>query len=86
MNAAGLGTTTAMVPEYAESYPEYGVFESLRAGDCIYIGGIITTDKEGNVIAPNGGAKQAEIVYGRIRAILGRMARCIRMWSAKRFT
>ena len=64
------GTTTAVIPEYAESYPEYGVSESVRAGDFIYIGGIIATDKDGNVIAPNDGLKQAEVVYGRIRTIL----------------
>jgi 2-iminobutanoate/2-iminopropanoate deaminase len=68
--AAEPGTTTAVVAEYAESYPGYGVSESARAGDFIFIGGIIATDKAGNTIAPNDGLKQAEIVYGRIKAIL----------------
>jgi 2-iminobutanoate/2-iminopropanoate deaminase len=68
--AAEPGTTTAVIPEYAESYPAYGVSESVRAGDFIFIGGIIATDKDGNVIAPNDGAAQAEVVYGRIKTIL----------------
>lgn len=68
--AAEPGTTTAVIPEYAESYPAYGVSESARAGDFIYIGGIIATDADGNVIAPNDGAAQAKVVYGRIKTIL----------------
>jgi enamine deaminase RidA (YjgF/YER057c/UK114 family) len=68
--AAEPGTTTAVIPEYAESYPAYGVSESVRAGDFIYIGGIIATDRDGNVIAPNDGAAQARVVYGRIKTIL----------------
>ena len=70
LQAAEPGTTTAVIPEYAESYPAYGVSESVRAGDFIYIGGIIATDMEGGVIAPNQGVKQAEVVYGRIKTIL----------------
>lgn len=68
--AAEPGTTTAVIPEYAESYPAYGVSESVRAGDFIYIGGIIASDKDGKVIAPNDGAAQANVVYGRIKTIL----------------
>jgi 2-iminobutanoate/2-iminopropanoate deaminase len=70
LGAAEPGTTTAVIPEYAESYPAYGVSESVRAGDLIYIGGIIATDMEGEVIAPYDGRKQAEVVYGRIKTIL----------------
>ena len=68
--AAEQGTKTAVIAEYAESYPAYGVSESVRAGDFIFIGGIIATDKDGNVIAPNDGAAQAKVVYGRIKTIL----------------
>lgn len=68
--AAEPGTTTAVIKEYADTYPSYGVSESVRAGDFIYIGGIIATDMAGNVIAPNDGAKQVEVVYGRIKSIL----------------
>ena len=68
--AAEPGTTTAVIPEYAESYPAYGVSESVRAGDFVYIGGIIATDMDGNVIAPYDGKQQVEIVYGRIKKIL----------------
>lgn len=68
--AAEPGTTTAVIPEYAESYPAYGVSESVRAGDFVYIGGIIASDAEGKVIAPYDGVKQAEVVYGRIKTIL----------------
>ena len=70
LRAAQPGTTTSVIPEYAESYPDYGVVESARAGDFVYIGGIIATDINGNVIAPNDGAAQAEIVYSRIKKIL----------------
>jgi len=70
LQAAEPGTATAVIPEYAESYPAYGVSESVRAGDFIYIGGIIATDKDGNVIGPNDGAAQAKVVYGRIKTIL----------------
>ena len=68
--AAEPGTTTVVIPEYAESYPAYGVSESVRAGDFVYIGGIIASDAAGGVIAPYDGLKQAEVVYGRIKAIL----------------
>ena len=68
--AAEPGTTTAVIPEYAESYPAYGVSESVRAGDFIYLGGIIATDMEGNVIAPYDGEQQVQIVYERIKKIL----------------
>ena len=70
LQAAQPGTTTSVIPEYAKSYPDYGVVESARAGDFVYIGGIIATDIDGNVIAPNDGAAQAEIVYSRIKKIL----------------
>lgn len=70
LGAAEPGTTTAVIPEYAESYPGYGVSESVRAGDFIYIGGIIATDKDGNVIAPHDGKAQVQIVYERIGKIL----------------
>ena len=69
-SAAEPGTTTAVIPEYADSYPGYGVSESVRAGDFIYIGGIIATDMEGKVIAPNDGATQVRIIYDRIKRIL----------------
>ena len=68
--AAQPGTATHVIPEYAQSYPNYGVAESVRAGDFIFIGGIIATDADGAVIAPNDGARQAEVVYGRIMTIL----------------
>ena len=68
--AAEPGTTTAVIPEYAEAYPEYGVSESVRAGDFIYIGGIVALDGEGKVMAVEDGRQQAEIVYGRIETIL----------------
>ncbi|MGB1882953.1 MAG: RidA family protein [Gammaproteobacteria bacterium] len=68
--AAEPGTTTAVIEEYADSYPGYGVSESVRAGDFVYIGGIIATDMEGQVISPNDGAVQTKIVYDRIKRIL----------------
>ncbi len=68
--AAEPGTTTKLISEYAESYPHYGVSESVRAGDFIFIGGIIATDRSGAVIAPNDGAAQAKVVYDRIKIIL----------------
>ena len=70
VHAAQPGTTTAVISEYAESYPAYGVVESVRAGDFIYIGGIIATDLDGKTIAPYDGAAQAKIVYSRIKTIL----------------
>lgn len=68
--AAEPGTATHVIPEYAKSYPKYGTVESVRAGDFIFIGGIIATDIDGAVIAPYDGARQAEIVYSRIKTIL----------------
>jgi 2-iminobutanoate/2-iminopropanoate deaminase len=68
--AAEPGTATHVIPEYAKSYPKYGTVESVRAGDFIFIGGIIATDMDGAVIAPYDGAAQAEIVYSRIKTIL----------------
>ena len=68
--AAEPGTTTNVITEYAKSYPLYGVSESVRAGDFVFIGGIIATDKDGEVMAPNDGAQQAKIVYDRIKKIL----------------
>ena len=68
--AAEPGTTSAVIPAYAAKYPEYGVSESVRAGDFVYIGGIIAIDTDGKVIAPNDGAAQAEVVYSRIKTIL----------------
>ena len=68
--AAEPGTATHVIPEYAKSYPKYGTVESVRAGDFIFIGGIIATDMDGAVIAPYDGARQAEIVYSRIKTIL----------------
>lgn len=70
LGAAEPGTATAVIPEYAESYPAYGVSESVRAGDFIYIGGIIATDGDGEVIAPYDGKTQVQVVYERIGKIL----------------
>jgi len=68
--AAQPGTTSAVIPEYAETYPAYGVSEAVRAGDFLYIGGIVAIDGDGAVVAPNDGAAQVEIVYARIGKIL----------------
>ena len=50
-HAAEPGTTTAVIKDYAETYPAYGVSESVRAGDFIYIGGIIAQDARGLTMA-----------------------------------
>lgn len=58
------------INEAIKAYASYGVSEAVRAGDFLYIGGIVAFDDEGNVIAPNDGVKQMEVIYGYVKKIL----------------
>lgn len=53
-----------------KAYAEYGVSEAVRAGDFLYIGGIVAFDDEGKVIAPGDGKTQVEVIYNYIKKIL----------------
>ena len=51
-------------------YTDFGVSAAVRAGDFLYIGGIVALDGEGGVMGPYDGKKQFEVVYARIDELL----------------
>ena len=68
--AAQPGSETHVNEAIAKLYAEYAVSEAVRAGDYLYIGGIVAFGDDGSVIAPNDGKKQAEVIYSRIKQLL----------------
>ncbi len=53
-----------------EAYAAYGVSVSRRAGDTLYIGGLVAFEDDGSVHAPGDGARQITMIYERLRKIL----------------
>lgn len=51
-------------------YGKYGVSVSRRAGDLLYIGGLVAFNDDGSVFAPGDGVKQLEVIYARLQKIL----------------
>lgn len=51
-------------------YGQYGVSVSRRAGDILYIGGLVAFNDDGSVLAPGDGEKQITVIYDRLRKIL----------------
>ncbi len=51
-------------------YGQYGVSVSRRAGDILYIGGLVAFNDDGSVLAPGDGEKQITVIYERLRKIL----------------
>jgi 2-iminobutanoate/2-iminopropanoate deaminase len=43
---------------------------AMRAGNTLYVAGQVARDSEGNVIAPNDAAGQAEAVYNNLERVL----------------
>lgn len=68
--AAQPGSESHINEAIGKAYAAYGVSEAVRAGDFLYIGGIVAFDDEGKVIAPGDGKKQMEVLYGYIKKIL----------------
>ena len=68
--AAQPGSESHINEAIEKAYAEYGVSEAVRAGDFLYIGGIVAFDDEGKVIAPGDGKTQVEVVYKYIEKIL----------------
>lgn len=68
--AAQPGSESHINEAIGKAYASYGVSEAVRAGDFLFIGGIVAFDDEGKVIAPNDGVKQMEVIYGYIKKIL----------------
>ncbi len=48
----------------------YGFSAAARAGDTLYIGGLVSWDEQGEVVGPNDAKAQANNIYGQIRKIL----------------
>ena len=57
-------------PEVGKSWEKYGASEAVRAGDFLFIGGLVAADAKGNTMAPHDGAAQAKIIYDRVQKIL----------------
>ena len=53
-----------------KAYGEYGVSVAVRAGDFLYIGGLVAFNDDGSVFAPNDGKRQIEMIYTRLEKIL----------------
>ena len=62
--------TEMHIEETKAPYLEYGVSAAVRAGDFLYIGGIVAMDSTGASMTPYDGKAQAEIVYSRIQQLL----------------
>ncbi len=56
--AAQPGSESHINEAIGKAYADYGVSEAVRAGDFLYIGGIVAFNDEGQVIAPGNGKKQ----------------------------
>lgn len=54
----------------AKVYSGYGVSEARRAGDFLYLGGIVAFADDGSVIAPNDGEAQIRVIYQYIEQLL----------------
>ena len=54
----------------AKVYSGFGVSEAVRAGDFLYVGGIVAVDENGEVIAPYDGKTQLQVIYDRIKILL----------------
>ena len=68
--AAQPGSESHINEAIGKAYAEYGVSAAVRAGDFLFIGGIVAFDDEGAVIAPGDGKAQVEVVYRYIEKIL----------------
>jgi 2-iminobutanoate/2-iminopropanoate deaminase len=68
--AAEPGMVTHVNEAIAKQYAAYGVSEAVRAGDFLYIGGIVAFADDGSVLAPNDGKVQLEVIYKRIKQLL----------------
>lgn len=51
-------------------YAAYGVSVSRRAGDTLYIGGLVAFEDDGSVLAPGDGERQVAVIYERLGKIL----------------
>ncbi len=58
------------IKEIEQLYLDFGVSASVRAGDFLYIGGIVAFDGEGKAIGPYDGKRQIEVIYQRIGKLL----------------
>lgn len=54
----------------AAAYGQYGASQAVRAGDFLFIGGIVAMAEDGSTIAPHDGAAQAKVIYGYISQLL----------------
>ena len=68
--AAERGAVHWSSPEIGKSWEKYGASEAVRAGDFLFIGGLVAADAEGKAMAPHDGAAQAKIIYDRVQKIL----------------
>jgi len=51
-------------------YQQYGASQAVRAGDLIFIGGIVAMADDGSTIAPHDGAGQGAVIYDYIAKLL----------------
>lgn len=65
-----LDVSTADSEAMKRVYGQYGVSVSRRAGDILYIGGLVAFNDDGSVFAPGDGEKQITVIYDRLRKIL----------------
>ena len=63
-------TTAADSEAMREAYAAYGVSVSRRAGDLLYIGGLVAFEDDGSVLAPGDGERQIVTIYARLDQIL----------------
>lgn len=63
-------TMTADSQAMEEVYAAYGVSVSRRAGDLLYIGGLVAFEDDGSVLAPGDGERQIAEIFARLETIL----------------
>lgn len=68
--AAQPGSVTNDSPAQGELYKKYGVAPAVRAGDFLFIGGLVAFNDDGSVYAPNDGKRQVAKILSRLQSIL----------------
>ena len=53
-----------------KAYGQYGVSVSRRAGNVLYVGGMVAFNDDGSVYAPGDGERQIKMIYERLQKVL----------------